>query len=97
MVSKAEMLEDQGKLPTTILEMPWRDSDKKIDSGIYAMRHMETYFGNGLAGWRADLTKGNKKQIETMRVKYGGTMIGNHYNEIKIDMVKKAAVVLRKE
>ena len=61
------------------------------------MRHMETYFGNGLTGWKTNLTEGNKKQIENMRVKYGATMIGNQFNEIKIDMIPKSAAGLRQE
>lgn len=33
------------------LKMRWQTKDNAIDCGIFAMRHMETYFGGGPRNW----------------------------------------------
>lgn len=35
----------------TRLQMKWRTTNNSIDCGIFAMRHMETYKGNGVRSW----------------------------------------------
>ncbi|KAK6120670.1 hypothetical protein DH2020_045591 [Rehmannia glutinosa] len=45
--------------------MPWRDTTNKVDCGIYAMRHMESYMGGGTKGWDCGLEKNNASQLST--------------------------------
>ena len=33
------------------LDMKWRTMYNKVDSGVFAINHMETYKGNGLRNW----------------------------------------------
>ena len=37
--------------PVQRLQMKWRTSNKNVDSGVFAMHHMETYMGYGLRNW----------------------------------------------
>lgn len=90
---KASMFKDEKMVPTERLEMPWRDNTNKVDCGIFTMRHMETYFGNGLTDWESQLRKEDSKQIANMRVKYCHSIIDNSWNEVKnnvYDMMSKA-------
>ena len=50
--SKARQLHN---VPIVRLEMKWRTLHNKLDCGVFAMRHMETYKGNGLRTWDAKL------------------------------------------
>lgn len=83
MESKAEPFKDAQKVKTERLEMPWRDDDNKIDCAIFLMRHMETYFGNGLEDWDTQLIAGEIQQIRNMRVKYCSSIIEAYSNEKK--------------
>ena len=89
--SKAEPFKDESKVPTTRLEMPWRTDKNHQDCGIYAMRHMETYFGQGLEGFDCGLEKDNKEQLNFLRVKYLHYMLEGQWNEVKYNVQKKIA------
>lgn len=55
---------DLAKAPITRLEMKWRTEKNQFDCGIYAIRHMETYKGNGVRGWESKLLTDNDKVIK---------------------------------
>ncbi|KAL3622064.1 hypothetical protein CASFOL_034260 [Castilleja foliolosa] len=51
--------------------MEWRDDKNQVDSAIYTMRHMETYFGQHLKQWTADFSNSDRgKQIQLFRARY---------------------------
>ena len=54
------------------LAMHWRNSKNKKDCGVYVMRHMECYIGNGLVGFDIGIEdKDRDKAIMTvLRIKY---------------------------
>ncbi|KAK1417056.1 hypothetical protein QVD17_26178 [Tagetes erecta] len=56
-----------------LLQMPWRTQSNFIDCGIFAMRHMETYYGTSLKDWNCGLLKESEKQklqLTDLRYKY---------------------------
>ena len=80
MYYKTSALLDETKVPVERLEMSWRDMSNKIDCGIFLMRHMETYFGNGLVGWDCGLRKENQQQLDDLRKKYCHEMLITPWN-----------------
>ncbi|XP_019196010.1 PREDICTED: uncharacterized protein LOC109189836 [Ipomoea nil] len=52
------------------MQMKWRDSRNKVDSGVYAMRHMESYAGEGVSRWECGLVKGDVAGLERLRFQY---------------------------
>ncbi|WOH00490.1 hypothetical protein DCAR_0519854 [Daucus carota subsp. sativus] len=44
---------DISKLVPQRLKMRWQTKENGIDCGVFAMRHMETYFGGGSRNWDA--------------------------------------------
>jgi hypothetical protein len=105
MFSKAEAFKDSKKVPVERLEMHWRNSENVTDCGIYAMRHMETYMGNGLHDWNPELKREeSKKQMLILRMRYWCALLTSDLNEqksfveenIKVAQAKKKAVVMKR-
>lgn len=44
-------LDDLKRMEPQRTKMRWQTKNNSIDYGIYAMRHMETYFGGGSRTW----------------------------------------------
>lgn len=57
-------------MPIQRMKLPWRDVDNKVDCGVYAMRHMETYMGQRLKEWKIGLDVNAGKTLQELRVKY---------------------------
>nr|GMD82814.1 receptor-like protein 12 [Ipomoea batatas] len=57
-------------LKTKRMPMKWRDTKNKVDCGVYLMRHMESYVGQGVAKWDCGLTSGDKLQLQRLRLRY---------------------------
>nr|GMC49389.1 uncharacterized protein LOC109162486 [Ipomoea batatas] len=72
------------------LGMSWRDNNNKVDCGVFAMRHMETYMGKGTKGWECGLEKENKEQLNNTRVKYLAEIVNSPINEFREDCMKDA-------
>ncbi|KAK6119374.1 hypothetical protein DH2020_046881 [Rehmannia glutinosa] len=72
-----------GHLTPTRIAMQWRDARNKVDCGIFAMRHMETYMSGGLRGWSPGLQKGNANLMCTFRSKYTNTIFLDDMNELR--------------
>nr|GMD39207.1 zinc finger BED domain-containing protein RICESLEEPER 2-like [Ipomoea batatas] len=51
------------------LRMSWRESKNNIDSGVFAMRHMETYVGQSIASWDCGIRRGDARCVREMRVR----------------------------
>ena len=83
MESKAAPFLGDLAFPTRRLDMSWRDGDNHKDCGVYVMRHMETYFDNGLNGWKTDLKTGKEglEQLDMMRIKYCAAILESPWNE----------------
>nr|GMC86763.1 putative ulp1 protease family, C-terminal catalytic domain-containing protein [Ipomoea batatas] len=52
------------------MQMHWRDVNNKVDCGVFAMRHMETFLGQSVKSWDCGLRKGDRKGLESLRVSY---------------------------
>nr|GMD76481.1 zinc finger BED domain-containing protein RICESLEEPER 2-like [Ipomoea batatas] len=50
--------------------MKWRDTRNKIDCGVYLMRHMESYSGEGVGSWECGLTKGDRAELNRLHLHY---------------------------
>uniref|UniRef100_A0A803KY96 Ubiquitin-like protease family profile domain-containing protein n=1 Tax=Chenopodium quinoa TaxID=63459 RepID=A0A803KY96_CHEQI len=51
-----------------LVDMSWRTLDNNVDCGIYAMRHMETYFGK--RKWNCGLRADNFDALKALRMQY---------------------------
>ncbi|XP_031098273.1 uncharacterized protein LOC116002310 [Ipomoea triloba] len=57
-------------LKTKRMPMNWRDTKNKVDYGVYLMRHMKSYVGEGVAKWDCGLTSGDRSQLQRLRLRY---------------------------
>ncbi|KAK1385154.1 hypothetical protein POM88_022889 [Heracleum sosnowskyi] len=74
-----------GNVPIIRLEMKWRTEKNKTDCGVFAIRHMETYKGNGLRNWDSKFVPENEKQTQKRQLKkarqlYAFKIISSHLN-----------------
>ncbi|CAI9283923.1 unnamed protein product [Lactuca saligna] len=77
------------------LEMSWRTVKNKVDCGVFAMRHMETYMGQPLSKWKSGLHKESAVQqttLENLRQRYTLIMLTSEINMLKakvLDLAEK--------
>nr|GMC75084.1 zinc finger BED domain-containing protein RICESLEEPER 2-like [Ipomoea batatas]GMC85605.1 zinc finger BED domain-containing protein RICESLEEPER 2-like [Ipomoea batatas]GME17288.1 zinc finger BED domain-containing protein RICESLEEPER 2-like [Ipomoea batatas] len=57
-------------LETKRMPIKWRDSKNKVDCGLYVMRHMESYCGEGVGSWECGLAKGHRTELNQLRLQY---------------------------
>nr|GLL44948.1 uncharacterized protein LOC109189836 [Ipomoea trifida] len=57
-------------LETKKMPMKWRDTRNKIDCGVYLMWHMESYSREGVGSWECGLTKGDRAELNRLRLHY---------------------------
>ncbi|PWA71630.1 ulp1 protease family, C-terminal catalytic domain-containing protein [Artemisia annua] len=65
------------------LEMSWRTEDNCIDSGVFLMRHMETYMGSALKNWKCGFKNeelNQQNQIYGLRKKYTSKILKSDIN-----------------
>ncbi|XP_057809060.1 uncharacterized protein LOC131023533 [Salvia miltiorrhiza] len=74
----------------SIIHIKWGDSKNINDTGVYLMRHMETFMGEGASSWSCGLTAKLKKQLDLLRVRYCATIVGWEKNSVK-DLVTVGA------
>ncbi|KAI3759267.1 hypothetical protein L6452_06956 [Arctium lappa] len=68
------------------LEMTWRTKNDRINSGVFLMRHMETYMGEAGRRWNAGLDKEGQtqlRQLAILRKKYTAKMVLSDNNKRK--------------
>lgn len=70
-------------LPIQRLAMPWRDKENKVDSGVFAMRHMETYMGQRVRDWNIGLMANSAKALQELRVKYCRVLLATEANHVR--------------
>ncbi|KAL8143231.1 hypothetical protein V2J09_016263 [Rumex salicifolius] len=68
------------------LPMHWRNAKNKRDRGVYVMRHMETYKGNGLVGFLIGLFDKGKAQLNLLRIKYLYVILRSMKNNLVDDV-----------
>ena len=67
----------------------WQDASNSTCCGIYCMRHLETYIGNGKM-WRCGLTKGNAPEaLRKLRIKYLYRILTSELNELRDDLLSR--------
>ena len=70
-----------------VMQLGCRTTNNFVDCGVFTMRHMETYKGNG-----ADLCclsnegKKQKKELNELRIKYAVKMLLSDCNLVKSDI-----------
>nr|KAJ0228453.1 hypothetical protein LSAT_V11C100010090 [Lactuca sativa] len=79
---KANEMADKNLTPIRLI-MPWRTVYNKKDCGVFAMRHMESYFGEKGSKWKCGLPKegtSQEKILEKLRMKYTTTILTSEIN-----------------
>uniref|UniRef100_A0A803N3I1 Ubiquitin-like protease family profile domain-containing protein n=1 Tax=Chenopodium quinoa TaxID=63459 RepID=A0A803N3I1_CHEQI len=71
-----------------LVDMPWRTLDNNVDCGIYAMRHMETYFGK--RKWNCGLRADNFDALKALRMQYAYEILVDQVNKRHADFSMKA-------
>ena len=80
---KAYEMADEDLVPKK-LDLPWRTTKNKNDCGVFAMRHMESYFGvSAISKWKMGFGKegpAQEKLLEKVRKKYAATILLSELN-----------------
>nr|KAJ0194691.1 hypothetical protein LSAT_V11C700342620 [Lactuca sativa] len=74
-------------------EISWRIVKNKVDCGVFAMRHMETYMGQPLSKWKSGLHKESALQqttLEKPRQRYAHIMLTSEINMLKAKVLDLA-------
>nr|GMC84624.1 uncharacterized protein LOC109168900 [Ipomoea batatas] len=62
------------------MQMAWCDSRNKIDCGVYLMRHMESFLGQGVLDWDCGLVKEEYSTLHKLRLQYMKELVVSEYN-----------------
>ena len=65
---------------TNVVSMPWRNNNNTIDTWVYVMRHMETYFGEREKEWECGLSAKGTKGLEMLRIKFATALLTSPLN-----------------
>lgn len=77
-------------LETTIIAMPWRDSNNSNDCALYCMKHMETYLGQDVKQWDIGFKKKDFEPLKKLRVEYCSIILTDQSNILRNDVIEKA-------
>ncbi|CAH9068265.1 unnamed protein product [Cuscuta europaea] len=85
-----------------ILYMPWRHNSNHVDCGVYTLRHLETFRGQGHvwdSGFATAATndgiKAQSETIQKMRVMYAAQVLLSKFNKERENILKKAKDYLK--
>ncbi|CAH9083662.1 unnamed protein product [Cuscuta europaea] len=78
------------KLKGKRLPMSWRDPKDVYDYEVLAMRHMETYHGEGLLGWSIGLNRQDNKELGALRRKYVAAILLHESNDLMQEIMMNA-------
>jgi len=79
------------KLKPTKLDLQWGTTNNFVDCGIFAMRHMETYFGK-TKKWECGLSVESDDQhaeLNDLRLKYLAKILLSEVNELRETIMSK--------
>ncbi|XP_019178149.1 PREDICTED: uncharacterized protein LOC109173369 [Ipomoea nil] len=62
------------------MQMRWRDARNKVDCGVFAMRHMESFLGESVTAWDCGLQKGDTGGLDLLRRSYMRQILTNEIN-----------------
>lgn len=69
-----------------VLKMNWQTKENSVDCGIFVMRHMETYSGNGMQGFNTEFKQKGREQdhqLIELRKRYVTKMLLSDLNDNK--------------
>nr|GMD50439.1 putative ulp1 protease family, C-terminal catalytic domain-containing protein [Ipomoea batatas] len=75
---------------TKRMQMKWRDHRNKIDCRVYLMRHMESYCGEGVNRWVCGLKKGDRSELNSLRLHYIKEIFTSDVNTHRTSNVARA-------
>ena len=88
----SELSENIKKSSYKVVPLDWATSTNKEDSGIYLMRHMETYFGRKGIEWYVDFSPRGLRILQILRGRYCEAMLTLESNKKCMDMIRDANV-----
>nr|GMC78943.1 uncharacterized protein LOC109189836 [Ipomoea batatas] len=72
------------------MQMSWRVPKNQVDSAVFTMRHMESYWGQGVANWDVGLQRGNYMQICVLRQYFMREILMSDINIHQNSNIKRA-------
>ncbi|XP_057777884.1 uncharacterized protein LOC131020725 [Salvia miltiorrhiza] len=86
-IKKIKML----KAKKFVVHIKWGNKSCMEASGIYLMRHIETYMGETPCNWVCGLPTNPERHLIRLRTRYCATMIGWTNNYVKDDVMRGAS------
>ncbi|KAG6405560.1 hypothetical protein SASPL_133150 [Salvia splendens] len=66
----------------TVLPIEWTTATNKVDSGVYLMRHMETFMGQKVNEWKCGLTPRSALSLQYLRAKMSKELLFGNSNAV---------------
>lgn len=76
-------------MPIQRLPMPWRDAEKKVDCGVFAMCHIETYMIQRVKDWNSEFAPSSTKTLQVLRVKYCKVLLTCEANHLRKENIAR--------
>lgn len=76
------------------MQMSWHDSKNKTDCGVYLMRHMESFVGQGVSNWDCGLVKGDYSTLHKLRLQYMKEVAVSEYNLHRARNLRRAYLLI---
>ncbi|KAL8199695.1 hypothetical protein R6Q57_013263 [Mikania cordata] len=76
-----------------IIDLPWKTIKDVVDCEVFCMRHMETYMGGVVKGWRCGLLNESDaqcRQLNQLLIKYPCKILTSSVNFLKDDILVQA-------
>lgn len=64
---ETELASEIREVIPKMMQMPRHVPNNQVDSVVFTMRHMESYYGQRVASWDAGLQKGDVSQLCSLR------------------------------
>ncbi|XP_057802154.1 uncharacterized protein LOC131017418 [Salvia miltiorrhiza] len=74
-----------------LVKMKWADRKNTIDTGVYLMRHLETFMGDGSPSWKCGMSSSSPRLIGRLRVRYCARILDCEYNDAREGVLKGAS------
>nr|GMD80131.1 uncharacterized protein LOC109173369 [Ipomoea batatas]GMD80141.1 uncharacterized protein LOC109173369 [Ipomoea batatas] len=74
----------------TRMQMQWRDARNKVDCGVFAMRHMESFLGQSVNAWECGLQTGDTRYLDFLRMTYMREILSIEFNVYYYKNIRRA-------
>ncbi|KAL1558971.1 hypothetical protein AAHA92_09368 [Salvia divinorum] len=77
------------KVEPAVLPIQWTTATNKSNSGVYVMRHMETYMAQKVSDWKYGITSRSALSLQYLRAKISKALLFGNSNALMGDLMNR--------